>query len=397
MAEYISDEQYIAIKPEAIENTPITPTIMLPLISENLRSNLNRDRDKRMSGIDWDGTDLLKGRREHAGTVEFYCDVRTLAHLFNMLYTKGSTTGDATDGYTHPFSPGDPDSYTIEVTKGLYAQRFYGCKIDNLKLEFDNNKLKATADIRAVGQFSVATLDGDLSGAVTELYLQQLYDLKPNSGLVSGDVIVVGGTELTLTSVDSDGLEVGFGSTSVTASDGDPVYLKKQDYSAASLQNILLEGNCLVGVGADESAATTAAGSKANATPVEGLSIEFNNNLFQQAASGQSDPIKIIPGTKSARITLNKLFENTEQHQKWLDKTKQAITVIITGDYIKTDRTTHEKMTAKFYNVKLNPNENPITFGEYIKDNQTFEALYDSSDGKAVALEVVNKTAGTEY
>lgn len=394
---YLANQQYIAIKPETTENTAVIPDLMLPLISENVTSDLGRARDQRMSGVDWDGTDLLKGRRTHAGTIEFYVGVRTLGHLFNMLYNLTGTTGDAANGYTHSFSPGDPDSYTIEISKGLYAKRYFGCKIDNLSLTFDDNKLKATANIRAAGQFSVSTLDGALSGEVSELDLAQNYDLNPNEGLVVGDVIVVGETELTLTSVDSGGTTVGFDATSITASDGDPVYLKKQTYSAATLPNILLEGNCLVGFGSDESTATSNAGSKTTATAVEDLEIEFNNNLFEQPASGSNDPVKIIPTTKSASVTLSKLFENTEQVQKWLDKSKQALTIIITGDYIASDRSTDEKATIKLHNVKLNPNQNSLNYGDYIHDEQTFDALYDNSDGKAVAISIVNKQEGSEY
>ena len=395
MSNYLGDSQYIAIKVEAIENTPVLPNLFLPLINEDVKTILNREVDPRMAGVDWENFDVVNGRRTHEGTIELYADPDTLGHLFNMLYKKGTTTGDGSVGYTHPFTAENPDSYTIEIAKGLYAQRYFGVKADKLKLEFDGNKLKATVDIKAAGQWSVGTLDGNLSGSSTELYLKQNYSVRPNYGLIVGDVLVVGGVEVTLTSVDAGGLKVGFGAISITASDGDPVYLKKQAYSAATLYAPFLEGNCLIGVGVNEAAATTAAGSRTTATPVENLIIELSNNLLQQPASGSSDPIKILPQAKKANITLKKLFEDTTQHQKWLDATKQAITVIMTGKYIKSDRTTHELLTIKFHNVKLNPNNNAIGIGEYIYDDQTFDVLYDNTDGKAIEISLVNRTAGT--
>jgi hypothetical protein len=351
-----------------------------------------------MAGLSWKSDDILKGRHTHEGSIELYADPDTLGHIFNMFYKKGATTGDATDGYTHPFTADDPKSYTIEIAKGLYAQRYWGVKADNLKLEFDNNKMKAVVDIKATGQFSVATLAAALTGAgMTSAVLDQDYVLKPNEGLAVGDVLVIGGVDITLTSVNADGVTVGFGATEVTASAGDPVYLKRQDYSDEGLQEPFFEGNTLIGVGADESAATTAAGSKANATPFQDFSIELKNNLFEQAASGQHDPIKILPRSKEGRILAKRLFDGVEQRQKWLDKDKQAITLISKGKFIKSDRSTWDQLTFKFHKVKLNPNENPLEVGEYIFDNQEFEALYDRDDAKAITLSLVNRTAGTDY
>jgi len=394
MSQYLGDKQYIAFKVEAVENTPVKPNIFVPLIAETIETNLNRDKDNQMSGVDF-SRDLLDGRRTHEGPFEVYADPDTLGHLLNMLYKKGTTTGDASNGYTHPFTAEDPDSYTIEVGKGLYAKRFYGVKADKLRLEFDGNKMKAITTIKAAGQWSVGTLDGALSGAVTELYLKQNYDVKPNEGLIVGDVIVVGGVDVTLTSVNADGLRVGFGSISITAADGDPVYLKRQDYSHATLSAPFLEGNCLVGVGVNETASTIAAATRAAATPTEGFVIEFSNNLLAQQATGKSDPIKIVPQTKEIGVTFKKLFENTVQLQKYMDLTKQAMTIIDTGKYIKTDHTTHEKLTIKLYNVKLNSNKNPIKVGEYIYDEQDFKALYDATATKAVDITLVNKSAAT--
>ena len=400
MPNYLSDQQYIALKVEAIENTPITPDVFLPLINEGIVSDLGRSPDERIAGLDWKSDDLLKGRHLHGGPVELYADPDTLGHILNMFYKKGNTVGDAAVGYTHPFTAADPKSYTIEIAKGLYAQRYWGVKADNLKLDFDNNKLKATIDIKAVGQFSTATLAVALTGAaMTEAVFNQDYILRPTEGLVNGDVVVIGGVDLTITSVDADGVTIGFGATTVTSGVGGSVYLKKQTYVTPdpALQDPLFEGNTLIGVGVDETAATTASGAKATATPFQEFVIELKNNLFEQAASGQHDPIKILPKMKEGRILTKKLFADVDQHRKWIDKTKQAITLISKGRFIKTDRTTWDELSFKFHKVKLNPNSNPLDVGEYIYDNQEFDVLYDRTDVKAITLSLVNRTAGTAY
>jgi len=398
MSNYLGDKSYLAIKVEAAENTPIKPDIFIPLISESIRSILNREPDNRMAGLDWKSDDILKGRHTHEGTLELYADADTLGHIFNMLYKKGNTTGSGADGYTHPFTPADPKSYTIEIAKGLYAQRYWGVKADNLRLEFDNNKLKAIIDIRAVGQFSTAKLEVALEGeGEVEAVFQQDYVLNPTEGLKIGDVITVGGVAITLTSVDADGVTVGFGAIAVTASIGDSVYLTAQAYSYVAAQEPLFEGNALVGVGADDTAADTAASAKATATPFQEFILELRNNLLQQPATGQHDPIKLLPQTKEGQVITKKLFDSVDQHEKWLALDKQAMTIVVKGKFIKTDRTTWELFTVNLYKVKLNPNVNAVMTGEYIFDEQTFEILYDRTDDKAILISIVNNTAGTEY
>jgi hypothetical protein len=58
---------------------------------------------------------------------------------------------------------------------------------------------------------------------------------------------------------------------------------------------------------------------------------------------------------------------------------------------------THESLTIKFHKVKLINNEESLEMDSLIFDTQTFEALYDSSDGYAIEISLVNKTAGTSY
>ena len=232
---------------------------------------------------------------------------------------------------------------------------------------------------------------------MTEAVFQQDYVRDPTEGLKVGDVITVGGVAITLAGVDADGVTVTFGAIEVTAAKGDSVYLTAQAYSYAAAQEPLFEGNALVGVGVDDTAADTAAASKATATPFQEFMLNLKNNLLQQAATGQHDPIKLLPQVKEGQITTKKLFDSVDQHEKWLALDKQAMTIVIKGKFIKTDRTTWELLTINFYKIKLNPNVNAVESGEFIYDEQTFEILYDRTDDKAILIGLVNNTAGTEY
>jgi hypothetical protein len=105
----------------------------------------------------------------------------------------------------------------------------------------------------------------------------------------------------------------------------------------------------------------------------------------------------LLNQVKEASIEISRLFENPTQHQKWIEMVKQAITMISTGRFIKTNLTTWEKLTIKFFKVKTLTNENALDVGQYIFDKQKFEVLYDAGEDAAVEIELVNRTPADDY
>jgi hypothetical protein len=314
-----------------------------------------------------------------------------------MTYEKGVTTGDVANGFTHPFLPGEGKHYTLEISRGIYAQRIWGVRGDKLKLEYQDNKLVANLSIKALGQFSTASLAVALTGAgMTSVVLKTDYDLRPADGLKVGDKIIVGGVEITISSINANGTTVGFGATTVTAGIGDPVYLKAQTPTYGTKPEPLYLGNALVGIAATSAAADTAAGSKATATPCYDISQEFSNNLTDAQATGSYGPAVLLNQIKEAAISLSRIFETPLQFQKWLEYVKQAATIINTGRYINTGLTISEKLTIKYHKVKALENDEPLEVGKYIFDKQKFEALYDSGDAKSLEISIINRTDGAD-
>jgi hypothetical protein len=395
---YLADKSYLAFKAQADPDTPEIPDLFAALISESIRLNPNIVADRRMKGIDWKSDDVLKGSRSIEGDIQVFCDPDVLGHLLNMTYAKGLTTGNVSDGYTHPFTVGDGRSYTIEISRGDFAQRIWGVKGENLKVEFQDNKMLGTLTIKALGQFFASSLAVALTGpGMTSLVLSTDYDLRPTDGLLAGDKVRVGGVDITITSVDADGKTLHFGATTVTASIGDLVALLAQTPSFGTQREPFYMGNTLVGVGVDETAATAAAGTKATATPCYNFSFDFKNNMLDAPASGSTGPSVLLNQVKEASIEISRLFENPTQHQKWIEMVKQAITMISTGRFIKTNLTTWEKLTIKFFKVKTLTNENALDVGQYIFDKQKFEVLYDAGEDAAVEIELVNRTPADDY
>ena len=183
-AQYLSDQSYLAMIPEVTAGTPLVPTNFVPLVKADIKTVLNHSVDNRMKGLNWKGNDMLRGFRTHEGTITVLADPDTLGHFLNMTMAKGSTTGTA-DGYTHPFTVGSSKTYTMDIKKGLYVQRYFGVMIDEFTLEFADGKLQIVAKVSAMGQFSIASVGVATSGAVTSLTLDDEYDIAPNRGLVA--------------------------------------------------------------------------------------------------------------------------------------------------------------------------------------------------------------------
>lgn len=397
MPTYIGEQSYLAIKPEVTAGTAVIPTIFIPIVEADIKTVVNHEADRRMKGITWKANDMLRGNRSHEGSITVLGDPDTMGHILNMLMVKGTTTGDATNGYTHPFTVGDGKSYTFDIKKGNHTQRFFGVYIDSIDMEFVDQQLQVTLNVQAMGQFSVASVSVALSGAVTSLILDDEYDINPSRGLVVGDILTVGGVDVTLLTVAADGFTVTFGSVSITAAAGSAVILKPQSISFSTLQDPFYFGNLLVGFGANEAAATTAAGSRTTATPCYDFKLSFKLNVFAQNGTNRMDPVQIIPRTREAQVMLKQLFTGVTQKQKFLDRVKQALTLAFVGKYIHANQTTKELMTIKFNHVKLIENNNEIKVGELVVDDENFECLYDNSDGQAMSVSLINRTAGTVY
>lgn len=390
---YLSDKSYLAVKVEAVEGTAVKPDVFIPLVSESIESDLKHEADRRFKGRDWKSDDINRGGRTHKGDLVLFADPDNLGHCLNMCMKKGTTTAGV-GFYVHPFTPEASKTYTIEIGKGLYAQRYYGVKGNSLKLDFVDSRLQATINVSAMGQFSVGTLFASLSGSTTSLKLKQDYDLAPYTGLVVGDVLTVGTTTITITGFTAPN-QIDFDATTITASAGARVGLQLQTPSWGTLREPFFLGNTLIGYGATEATATTNAGTKATATPCYTFSITKLQNVLDTPASGSIDPVKILAQTQEGQVSVSQLFESETQHQDWTDRIKQAITMISKGQLIGTGG--QENLTWKCHKVKLITNKEPLAVGAYIFDNQEFEMLYDSADAKAISVELTNSIAGTVY
>ena len=138
LTEKLANLGYLAMKLEASKGTPITPDTFVPLYSENMAINVNLDEDNPIVGIREARYQSFLGQEDYKGTVKVLAEPKTLPHFLNMILMKGSTAGDATTGYTHPFTLGDTvKSYTVEFLKGNIPFRFYGVEARDIAPSFE--------------------------------------------------------------------------------------------------------------------------------------------------------------------------------------------------------------------------------------------------------------------
>lgn len=400
MTYYVADDNYVAIKAETTEGTAVIPDTFLPVESHDLATAMNFAADRRIQGIAWETNSLSPGQRQQAGNIKFWGDPTTIGYVLDMFLKLGSSSGSAGDGYTHPFTAEDPQSYTVEVSKGPYAQRFFGVKGDELELMFEDDKLKANMSLQAMGQVSVMSLLSAVTDNVSNaLDFNQDYDLEPTKGLVAGDQLVIDqglGTQETVTiaSVDANGYGVALtGTVTESHAQNAVVYLKKQTASFATLPAPLRFGDLFAGFSTTAALALTAAGSRTTSTPIHEWSLTFSNNLLAAPTSQGRDPQKLLPQVRSCVVTIKQLFATPVQRQKWLEQIKQGLAFIIYGKVINATTPTRNKLTIELHNALLETNEEPMNVGEYIMYEQTFRAAYDSSDAKAITVELVNTKA----
>jgi hypothetical protein len=392
---YKADSGYLAIGKQTDANTAVIPSVFVPMLEEDLSSDPNNERVKQIVGINWASNLVLQGNRKHGGKIKIMADPDTLGHFLNMVMKKGTTTGDASNGYSHPFTIDTAAYYTIEILKGNAVHRYVGCQINTLNFGFENGHLTVEAEIVAKSKFNYGTLKTALTGTgMLEVEFAENYDPEPCYGLVATDVIQVWNngvaTDVTVASVASDKKSITCASTSVTASVGALITLKGQTPSYSELKRPFRFGQMLVGLGADTTAADANAASYALATKVDDLKLEINRAIESRYASGDNDPI-LLEGVPDATLNLKKLFEKADDVQQWNDVVKKACTIIMTGDLIA--GSVYSTLTIKLHNIKPKKSENKTKVGEYIYDETEHYVEYDNTDGVAVEISLLNSTA----
>ena len=392
MAERLANLGYLALKKEATEGTPVIPDVFVPLYSESFVTSINLNEDNPIVGLREIRYQSMRGQRDHQGDITVLGEPNTAGYLFDMLLKKGSTTGAGP--YTHPFTLGESNSYTIEFLKGQVPMRYFGVKAKNVSVDFDDNKMTLTAGLTARKSFSVAEI-GAISGAGPfDITLATDYGPSPTDGLVDTDIIRIykaDGTTIDtlITTVDdATGLTIPASPDLATVAAGDLVTLRGLTVSL-SLQDPFLWARSEFRFGATASAALSATHSPAE--PGSKWNV-INQILPDEGAkrSGSFDPATLPRGQGDIEASVKLFFDTPDDENRFRSIPKRALVIRHFGSAISsTDQ--EIRVTINHFNIATKPV--PLSTGELIFEELELKAEYDDSDAQMFDVTVINNVS----
>jgi hypothetical protein len=391
---------YLKIGKEATRGVAVFAPVDVPLYSETIFPKLNLQTNNPIIGNPFGVYNIFPGQRDHQGDLVIMAEPKTLPHFLQMLLDRVSTTPNGSGVYTHLFKLGSPNaseaSYTIDILKGDIVHRFYGCEIDSLAPEWNNDadmRLKLT--ISALGQVSIVPI---ASGATTSITLDTSYDPAPGKGLVVGDTLtivhVVNGVQstteaATIAAISSDYLTLTVSTLSGSYSSGDYLYIAKRTVSP----NIGTPFNW--SRTEFRFGSTALAALSATHTPLEkGSVFEIKNNFEDNKGarrSGSYDPVSLVRKQGDATLTVKKFFNDGIELNDFLKINKRACVIRMFGSLI--SGTTFNELQITFNNMKVMESPDPLTAGDIIYLNQKLQPQYDTTDQQALSISVINSVS----
>ena len=316
-----------------------------------------------------------------------------------MILKKGASTGDATTGYTHPFTLGDSvKSYTIEFLKGNIPFRFFGVEAKNITPSFEENKMVLNVAISALGCFSTVKIK---SASATTVVLEDSERTDPTKGLTTSDSLrlydVSVGTyeDVTISDINADGKTLTVSTIAGTYIEGDIAWLKPltPSYTIVAPFNW---GRTEFRFGADAATALSATQTRIE----KGSNWNLVHAMEEDAGakrSGDFRPAALIRAQGDIEVNIKKFFKDGQEQNRFLQHLTHALVVRhYSSAHAGTDLTEAElRVTINEYNIKENPV--PLSSGEIVYNNLVLIPKYKTADTQMFDVKIVNSLAGATY
>lgn len=384
--ERLSNLGYLGLKAETTKGTAVTPNVYVPLYKDSMFSDVKADINNPAVGVKFSNYQMFMGQRSHTGTIEVMAEPNTAEYLFDMLMTAGNITGGG-DPYTHPFTIStttNPKSYTMDIQKGQVVHRYFGVEASSIEPSFDKNVMHLTSDVSALGSFKV----GEIATVnTTTITLSTGYDPTPNKGLVTSDLVrlykISDGTTLdtTVSSINSDGITVVLGASAASFGAGDLIFLRAATPSYSILTPFLWSRSEF------RFASSASSALSATQTPVESgskwkLMHDFSNKDGEHR-SGAFDPYTLPRLQSSAELSIKMFYDVPDFMNRMYKIGGYALVVRHFSDSNHELRLTFNNFIGKEVKAALET-------GKLIYQDYTFEAVYNTSDGQAFDVKVIN-------
>lgn len=387
----LSNLGYMALGKETTPGVAVTPSIFVPLYDETMMTKTNNDTDTPIIGLKADSFQAILGMREHGGDITVIAEPNTAAHILNMLYTKGTTTGAGP--YTHPFtlSPtADPKTYSIDIQKGASVWRFYGAGVSQLDIQFDKNVMKFKIKVSALKSFIVREIASATGATVT---LKTNYSLTPTDGIVAGDLMSLqkasDGTVQNLIVTSVTATVITFTTSPTTPAAGDLVFLRPQTVATANLYPFVWTNTqyCISLV--DAATALSGVQTRAEESTKYTLKHMFENDKGAPQ-SGDNDPGRLSRKLGGADVDLKLAFDDLIKFNKY--ETASKIAMVARHFSNMTNGSIYE-MRVTFNNLVYNDNPVKMKENEILYMEGKMKAYYDQTDAQVLDVKIINALA----
>ena len=386
--ERLSNLGYLALSKETTKGTiAAVPNKYIPVYDESLTTNLNLDEDNPIVGNKAVRFQSLLGLRNHQGDITALAEPNTAGYILDMLLTKGTTSGSGP--YTHPFTldnSSNPNSYTIDISKGNVVFRFLGVEASELSPDFDDNKMIFKLKASALKSFIVREISSVVTATVT---LKTNYDTSPTTGLIAGDIVrildVSAGTtqDFTISSVDSS-TAITLDSSPSSITDGDLFYIRPSTPSF-SLETPFTWARTEFRFSTTASLALSATQTRLEQGSKWTVIHKFESDEGAPR-SGAYDPAALVRTQGDASLDVKRFFDSPEEMNRFLTATKRACVVRHFSE-------TGYELRVTLNNLKISENPTPLNTSEIIYSEPKFIAEYDSSDAQMFDVKVLNNVS----
>lgn len=384
---------YIAIGPETAKGTAVTPSLYTPYYSQSLVTDQRIMSDEPVYGNKFKRFQSLPGVRSHTGAAQVMAEPNTAAHWFNMLATKGTTTGAGP--YTHPYtasSTADPKSYTVDVSFVSQVVRFIGVEASKIGLGWQEDKLVFDIEFSGLKSFygrEIASVSG--TGPTTITFKTDTQFSRPTEGLVVGDLVQVwdesGGVYVNATVasiVDGTDITVTEDLSSIEA--GDFLTLRSATPSL-SLLTPFLWGKTEYRFAADAATALTATHTRLEPGTAIELMHEFEN-AGGSARSGDFDPASLPRLQYDLSVAIKVFLDNPVTFNEWNTLEKKSLVMrSFSGS------TNEYELRVTVNHMKAVTDDTPTEQSSVVYHEVDYSPQYDTSDGQAFDVKVINNLA----
>lgn len=394
MSERLFNPGYVGFAVEVTPGVALTPTDFGQAYDFNVTTNRNLEELAPAAGNVYGTQTVVAGLRDHMGDAQMIFEPNTFEKMVAMMLNQVSRSGSSslyTGVYGLSASNPPGKTYTIEVSDGIQAIRYYGCEIGKLAGVANKNEIQVKPSISTRGTFNgreVASVSG--SGPYV-LTLKTDYDPAPTTGLVIGDIMqlyqVAGGTTINFTITAVTGTTVSTTTNLGVAVSGDWIRLRALTPSFNMLPPVLWS-NTQFCFGATASAALSAAQTRVEPGSMWELEFDFKDNKGEHRSGGQ-DPATLLRKPAKAALTIKKYFDTPQDMEAYNNIAKSACVV---RHYVYSGGTTYE-VRITYNHLKTNDPTPKWKAGEINYSEIKYIAQQDSTDNQAFAVTVLGSNA----